>query len=389
MSRIVAVDMDAGGHDWPRRHERSSRGDRDERPDLVALAVARRRRCWRWRGRARRLAGAPRRAGARRRAGAPTRAEPRPTPVLAASRRSGADARRRPATPTPAARGAGRRCAPRLPRIDALIDAIAPLRARGAGQRRAGCCAHLPATRRAGSKPFLIEGLNAESGEWEAPAAGPALRRVPGRRAAGQPHRRAQRDRVLRVRAEGAGLRRRASARCADFPDMLDVVARARELDAFAEPARRAARGAPARERRGLVASATSSSTRARHGFVPGAVPGRLVLPSTRGGRAAGADADLRRAGRAGRRPDHAAVRELTLAFDVPQTTAAAEPFAAWQAAAQALADGMDAALVDDHGQPLSCDGFAAIGKRARALYGALEARDLAAGSAAARRLFS
>ena len=32
--------------------------------------------------------------------------------------------------------------------------------------------AHTPSTRRAGSKPFLLEGLNAESGEWEPVAAG-------------------------------------------------------------------------------------------------------------------------------------------------------------------------------------------------------------------------
>ena len=49
----------------------------------------------------------------------------------------------------------------------------------------------------------------------------------------------------------------------------------------------------------------------------------------------------------------------------------------------------MDAAIVDDDGRPLSGEGFAAIGSELGALYAALEARDLAAGSAAARRLFS
>ena len=87
--------------------------------------------------------------------------------------------------------------------------------------------------------------------------------------------------------------------------------------------------------------------------------------------------------------PDRAAVRDVTLSFDVPQTDAAAEPFKAWQAAAQALAVGMDAAIVDDHQRPLSSEGFAAIGKELGQLYAMLEARDLAAGSAAARRLFS
>jgi hypothetical protein len=87
--------------------------------------------------------------------------------------------------------------------------------------------------------------------------------------------------------------------------------------------------------------------------------------------------------------PNQAAVRDVTLSFDVPQTEAAAEPFSAWQASAQALSLGMDAAIVDDAGQPLSPQGFAAIGAELGRLYQALEARDLAAGAPVTRRLFS
>ena len=87
--------------------------------------------------------------------------------------------------------------------------------------------------------------------------------------------------------------------------------------------------------------------------------------------------------------PDLAAVRDVTLSFDVPQTDPKAEPFIAWQAGAQALSLGMDASIVDDNGLPLSSAGFAAIGNELGQLYAALEGRDLAAGSPAARRLFS
>ena len=73
----------------------------------------------------------------------------------------------------------------------------------------------------------------------------------------------------------------------------------------------------------------------------------------------------------------------------VAQTDPKAEPFAAWQASAQALALGMDAVIVDDNGQPLSADGFAAIGAELGQLYHALESHGLGAGSPAARRLFS
>ncbi len=38
--------------------------------------------------------------------------------------------------------------------------------------------------------------------------------------------------------------------------------------------------------------------------------------------------------------PNQASLRELTLSFDVPQTDAAAEPFAAWYSRASALAHG-------------------------------------------------
>jgi hypothetical protein len=49
----------------------------------------------------------------------------------------------------------------------------------------------------------------------------------------------------------------------------------------------------------------------------------------------------------------------------------------------------MDADVVDDDGRPLSSAGFEAIGGELGQLYAALEERDLAAGTPAARRLFS
>ena len=49
----------------------------------------------------------------------------------------------------------------------------------------------------------------------------------------------------------------------------------------------------------------------------------------------------------------------------------------------------MDGVVDDDNGQPLARRGLDAIGAELGQLYDTLEARDLAAGSAAARRLFS
>ena len=86
--------------------------------------------------------------------------------------------------------------------------------------------------------------------------------------------------------------------------------------------------------------------------------------------------------------PQSAPVRECTLTLDVPQTPESAEPFPAWHDAARQLADEMDAVLVDDQGTPVTLHAFAAIGAELKTLYRQLESLDLAAGSAAARRLF-
>jgi len=49
----------------------------------------------------------------------------------------------------------------------------------------------------------------------------------------------------------------------------------------------------------------------------------------------------------------------------------------------------MDGVVTDDAGQPLSDDAMDRIGADLEALYDALDARDLSAGSPQARRLFS
>jgi hypothetical protein len=87
--------------------------------------------------------------------------------------------------------------------------------------------------------------------------------------------------------------------------------------------------------------------------------------------------------------PNVSAVRQVQLALDVPQTPEAAEPFPAWHESARRLAAEIDATMIDDQGLPITLHAFAAIGEDLNTLYRKLEERDLAAGSAAARRLFS
>lgn len=282
---------------------------------------------------------------------------------------------------------AERRAAPRATlRLDALIDAIVPL-ALEAPVSGELVLSHWPATRRAGTKPFLIEGLNLESGEWEQPAPGQrygelqAGVQLANRSGALNEIEYSEFVQKLQAFAEGVGA-------MPDFPDMLQVVARARELDALAGPldAQLAVR---------LVARSVAWSLgyvlqcAGRHGLLIGAVPGRLVLPAKDEGappllvlefdaRAALADD-----------PQAAALREVILSLDVPQTAAELEPFPSWHKTAHALAEDMDADLLDDAGRPITLQAFDGIGKDLDTLYQTLESHELAAGSAAARRLFA
>ena len=274
----------------------------------------------------------------------------------------------------------------RQARLDALIDAIVPL-ALEAPVSGELVLAHWPATRRAGTKPFYIEGLNADSGDWEQPA--PDQRYAELQAGVQLANRSGALNEIeysefvhkLQAFAEGVGA-------MPDFPDMLDVVARARELDGFASPldAQLAVR---------LVARSVAWSVgyvqqcAGRHGLVPGAVAGRLVLASADEGAPPVLVLEFDAQAALSDEPQVAALREVILSLDVPQTPATVEPFPTWHKVANALAQDMDADLVDDAGRPVTLHAFDAIGKELDQLYTALESHDLAAGSAAARRLFA
>jgi hypothetical protein len=274
----------------------------------------------------------------------------------------------------------------RQARLDALVDAIVPL-SLDAPVSGEAVIAHWPVTRRAGTKPFYIEGLNSESGDWELPAAG---QRYSELQAGVQLANRSgplneieysEFVHKLQAFAEGVGA-------MPDFPDMLDVVARARELDGFAGPldAQLAVR-LQARSVAWSVGYVQQCAS--RQGLVPGAVPGRLVLPSAEEGTPPILVLEFDAQAALADDPQAAALREVILSLDVPQTPAAVEPFPTWHKVANALAEDMDAELLDDAGRPITLHAFDAIGRELAQLYAALESHDLAAGSPAARRLFA
>ena len=271
-------------------------------------------------------------------------------------------------------------------RIDALIDAVIGLSV-DAPVSGEFVLQHAPATRRAGSKPFLIEGLNVGTGEWEAPAAGQSYRelqagvQLTNRSGAINEIEYSEFVQTLQSFADAIGA-------MADCPDMLDVVARARELDAFAGQ-HDAQLAVHLHARSAVWSVAYVQQHAARHGFVPGTVPGRLMLPSDEDGAPPVVTLSFDSQAALDDDPQRSVVRDVTLSLDVPQTDPRFAPYVAWQASAQALSLGMDAAIIDDQGRPISEAGFAAIGAELEQLYSSLRSRDLAAGSPAARRLFS
>ncbi len=272
-------------------------------------------------------------------------------------------------------------------RLDALIDAIATITLEHPITGDA-VLAHMPSTRRAGSKPVLIEGLRADCGEWESPQPGVTYSELQAgvllANRTGGLNEIEYSEFVQKIQAMVDGL----GGAGVEFPDMLDVVARAKELDGFAS-----AHDAQLAMRLHAKGSAWSvgyvQQQAARHGFLPGALPGRLVLPSPEDGAPPVLTLHFDAQAAFADDPDQATIRELLLAFDVPQTAADQEPYKGWCAAGEVLSLSLGAVMADEQGRAFTSVAFESIGVELTRLYEALAARDLAAGSAAARRLFA
>jgi hypothetical protein len=271
-------------------------------------------------------------------------------------------------------------------RVDPLIDAIATLRPEQ-GLFGEAVLAHWPPSRRAGGKSFLIEGRVDARSDWETPQAGHHYAEL---RAGLQLANRLGPVNEIEYSEFVQIIQRFAEplAATAEFPDMLDEVARARALDRIAvhHDAQLAMR---LTTRQGQWPVGWILQHAARHGFVAGSVPGRLVLPG-RGDDAPPVLALVFDAQAAlAEDPDQSWVSEMALVFEVPQTPQAEQPFNAWCASGQALAMSLDALVHDDEGRPLNADAFALIREDLDGLYAKLAEFGLPAGSPAARRLFS
>ena len=276
------------------------------------------------------------------------------------------------------------------PMLDALIDVITPITLE---QDIAGGIAvsNMPPTRRVGSKPFAIEGLNARTQEWQSPVAGqPYCAFQTGVQLAnrtGALNEIEYSEFVVKTQAFAD-----AMSGTPDFPEMRDEVARARELDQFAST-HDAQLSFTLRARSTAWSPGYVQQHAARLGLVAGAIPGRMVLAASEPGLPPvlhlGFDTQAALAAMADDMPEQTALRDVSLSIDVPQVARSEQPFVRLREVAVALAASMDGVITDDHGNVIRVEALDAIGADLETLYDTLDTHDLAAGSSQARRLFS
>ncbi|MDB5898186.1 MAG: hypothetical protein JWP22_2597 [Ramlibacter sp.] len=272
------------------------------------------------------------------------------------------------------------------PGLDALIDVLAQIAVDVpvAGEH---ALAALPPTRRAGSKPFAIEGRNETTQDWETPHSGP---RYTAFQAGVQL---ANRNGALNeIEYSEFVMKTQAFADAingsAEFPEMRDEVARARELDQFAG-SHDAQLGFTLRARNAAWSPGYVQQNASKLGFTAGSIPGRMVLPASVPGGPPILGLAFSTQAALSEDPSHSAIRELTLSLDVPQVPRSEQPFVRMRDAAIALAASMDGLITDDDGREIPSEALDAIGSDLEKLYDTLDDRDLSAGSPQARRLFS
>jgi len=274
----------------------------------------------------------------------------------------------------------------RKAQLDALIDVIATLEVDHPVSGDAALAA-MPITRRVGTKPFHVEGCSELSGEWEPMVAG---RRYSAFQAGVQLANRI--GPLNNIEFSEFVLKTQAFADAvgggANFSDMIEEVARARELDQFAS-AHDAQLSFTLCARAAAWSPGYIQQHAARLGFVAGVIPGRMVLPSSVPGLPPLLSLTFDTQAAMADDPALSAIREFSLSLDVPQIAREDQPFERLREAARLLSEHMDGVVTDGNAQVLGEDVLDQIAIDLQQLYDALDARELSAGSPQARRLFS
>ncbi len=270
--------------------------------------------------------------------------------------------------------------------LDVLIDVVVPL-ALEAEVSGDAILAAMPGTRRVGSKPFAIEARLPATEEWESPRPGHRYAAVQAGVQLANRHGPLNEiefsEFVLKTQALADAL-----GATPDFPEMRDEVLRGRELDQFAST-HDAQLGFTLRAVQAAWSPGYVQQHAARLGFVAGALPGRMVLPGAEGGQAPLLSLMFDTQAALADDPEQTALREVSLLLDVAHVPQVEQPYQRMRELATQLAQTMDGVITDDQGRPLPTQALDNIGTDLQTLYQALAERDLHAGSALARRLFS
>ncbi len=271
--------------------------------------------------------------------------------------------------------------------LNPLIDCVARLEL-DTPCAGASVLALLPATRRVGSKTWAIEGFNPATECWESVMQGAHYAALQAGIQLVNRHG-ALRDVEFSEFVVKAGELAESLGASAEFPSMLDEVARARELEQFVMAhdirlslnlhAKRAAWSLPYLQQHAY-----------KVGFVAGAIPGRWVLGQsnhemialTIDPQAAMAD-DVQ----------SVPIRKLALTLDVAQVArgdaAVGRPFDVMADVAIRLSASMEAAILDEQGLSVDVAALQRTSEELEQVYDRLDAAGLAAGSLLAKRLFS
>ena len=270
--------------------------------------------------------------------------------------------------------------------LDPLIDVMASMELDAPVSGEAALAA-LPPVRRVGSKLFIVEGLNADTGEWENLQAGlfysafQAGIQVANRQGPLNDIEFSEFVVKAQTYADAFGI-------TPELPDMSEAIAHARELDQFAA-SHDAQLSFTIASRKAAWSPGYVQQQAARIGFVPGVIPGRMVIAASTPGLPPVLVLSFDARAAMAEDPNQSALRSISLGLDVPQVAPSEQAFARLCESAQALAQAMDGQITDDNGQVLSQAAIQIIDNDLKNLYQALAARDLAAGSLQARRLFS
>ena len=169
---------------------------------------------------------------------------------------------------------------------------------------------------------------------------------------------------------------------------MQGEVARARELDQFAS-AHDARLSFTLRAVKTAWSPGYLQQSVASQGFAPASIVGRMMLPASQPGQGPILGLSFDAQAVMADDPEQSALYELSMSLDVPQVLRSERPFARMCEIAIALASSMDGVIIDDNAILVRPEAMEAIHADLEQLYDRLDARELSAGSALGKRLFS